>query len=62
MIALEEPTLSRYQEFLFINIKFCYFDVANREDIFDQNITSGAKSSVNYAILGRLNLMSFLKS
>ena len=43
MIALEEPTLSRDQEFLFINIKFCYFDVANREDIFDQNITSGAK-------------------
>ena len=43
MIALEGPTLSRDQEFLFINIKFCYFDVANREDIFDQNITSGAK-------------------
>ena len=62
MIALEEPTLSRDQEFLFINIKFRYFDVANREDIFDLNITSGAKSSVNYEILGRLNLMSFLKT
>ena len=43
MIALEEPTLSKDQEFLFTNIKFRYFDVANREDIFDQNITSGAK-------------------
>ena len=36
VIVLEEPNLSRYQEFLLINIEFCLLDVANRQDIFDQ--------------------------
>ena len=61
MIALEEPTLSRDQEFLFTNIKFCYFDVANREDIFNQNITSGAKKFCKLRDIGLSELNVFSK-
>ena len=44
VIVLEGPNLSRYQEFLFTDIEFCFLDVANRQDIFDQNIASGVKT------------------
>ena len=61
MIALEEPTLSKDQEFLFTNIKFRYFDVANKEDIFDQNITSGAKKFCKLRDIGLSELNVFSK-